>query len=91
MRRHRFHRDHGGHSVTVFLRQGLHTEAELLVDGKEVGSTRLTGRGPWTLDDSLPEDPPVPFTVRISPSDPPVCVLEVAGAAHPMPPVLSGR
>ncbi|WP_405017899.1 hypothetical protein OHV05_13735 [Kitasatospora sp. NBC_00070] len=83
MHEHRFHRDHGSHSVTVNLRRGLHTEIELLVDGKEVGLQRVHGHGPWTVRDALPDDPPRPFTVRVG-SEGPSCVLELDGAEWPM-------
>ncbi|MER5862453.1 hypothetical protein [Kitasatospora sp. NPDC002040] len=85
MSRHRFHLDHGGHSVTVNLRHGLHTEIELLVDGKEVGLQRVHGHGPWTMADVLPDDPPKPFTVRITQDDGPGCVLLTDGLERPMP------
>ncbi|WP_457028955.1 hypothetical protein [Kitasatospora sp. P5_F3] len=80
---HRFHRDHGSHSVTVTLRHGRHTEIELLVDGKEVGLQRVDGHGPWTVRDALPDDPPRPFSVRIGPEGP-ACVLEIDGTEWPM-------
>lgn len=84
MNRHRFHRDHGGHSVTVNLRRGLlHSELELLVDGKEVGLQRVHDDGPWTLADQLPDDPPKPFTIRVS-VDGPSGVLELDGTQWPM-------
>ncbi|MFI6843712.1 hypothetical protein OG535_30320 [Kitasatospora sp. NBC_00085] len=89
--RHSFHLDRGNHSVTVNVRSGWITETELLVDGKELAFHRVHGHGvyPLTLAAQLAEEPPVPLAVRLertgAPEQPLTCLLELGGAAHPMP------
>ncbi|MFJ8476162.1 hypothetical protein [Kitasatospora sp. NPDC094011] len=89
--RYSFHLDQGGHSVTVNVRSGLITETELLVDGKECAFHRVHGHGgyPLTLSGQLAEEPPQPLSVRLDRTGraehPLACVLELAGAEHPMP------
>ncbi|MFD8750280.1 hypothetical protein ACFV0O_04765 [Kitasatospora sp. NPDC059577] len=89
--RYSFHVDQGGHSVTVNVRSGWITETELLVDGKECGFHRVRGHGsyPLTLASQLAEEPPRPLTVTLdrtgTAEHPLSCVLDLAGAAHPMP------
>ncbi len=88
-RRHRFHLDHAGHSVTVTVRSGLTSEVELLVDGEEVFHHHLHGSGTSLLTGELPGDPPRPFRVQLHQSrlgtGAPRCVLEIDGVEHPMP------
>ncbi|MER8103721.1 hypothetical protein [Kitasatospora sp. NPDC094016] len=89
--RYSFHLDQAGHSVTVNVRSGWITETELLVDGKECAFHRVHGHGvyPLTLAAQLAEEPPLPLSVRLdragAAEQPYSCVLEVAGAEHPMP------
>ncbi|MFF7992147.1 hypothetical protein ACFZDG_20410 [Kitasatospora xanthocidica] len=89
--RYSFHVDQGGHSVTVNVRSGWITETELLVDGKECGFHRVHGHGsyPLTLAAQLAEEPPRPLTVTLdrtgTTEHPLSCVLDLAGAEHPMP------
>ncbi|KJK56706.1 hypothetical protein [Saccharothrix sp. ST-888] len=90
-RRHSFHRDLYGHSITVNVRSGLLTETELLVNGKEVGFLRERGTGhlPRRLTGELPDFPARPFTVRLDRPAPglrlPTCTLELEGRNLPMP------
>ncbi|GAA2228834.1 MULTISPECIES: hypothetical protein [Kitasatospora] len=90
-RRHSYHRDEYGHSVTVNVRSGRLTETELLVDGKEVGFLRErgTGRLPRLLSGELPGFPARPFTVRLERpkrgARETACVLELDGRDLPMP------
>ncbi|CAM5322096.1 hypothetical protein BOQ63_014120 [Streptomyces viridifaciens] len=90
-RRYSFHLDRSGHSVTVNVRSGWITETELLVDGKECAFHRVHGHGsyPLTLSGQFAEEPPCPLSVRLDrtglPEHPLTCVLELAGAEHPMP------
>ncbi|MEU4119139.1 hypothetical protein AB0F71_32180 [Kitasatospora sp. NPDC028055] len=89
--RYSFHLDRDGHSVTVNVRSGWITETELLVDGKECAFHRTHGHGgyPLTLSGQLAEEPPRPLAVRLDRTGraehPLACVLELAGAEHPMP------
>ncbi|MEV6979046.1 hypothetical protein [Kitasatospora sp. NPDC093806] len=93
--RHSFHLDRAEHSVTVNVRSGWITETEVLVDGKEVAFHRVHGHGvyPLTLAAQLPADlpdePPLPLTVRLErtpdPGHPLACNLDLGGAVHPMP------
>ncbi|MFE4513062.1 hypothetical protein ACFRMQ_02535 [Kitasatospora sp. NPDC056783] len=89
--RYSFHLDQGGHSVTVNVRSGWITETELLVDGKECAFHRVHGHGvyPLTLAAQVAEEPPKPVAVRLDRTGvaerPLSCVLELAGAEHPMP------
>ncbi|WP_316524469.1 hypothetical protein [Kitasatospora brasiliensis] len=89
--RYSFHLDRDGHSVTVNVRSGWITETELLVDGKECAFHRVHGHGayPLTLAAQVAEEPPTPLAVRLERTgraeQPLSCVLELAGAEHPMP------
>jgi len=65
VREHFFHLDQGSHSITVDVRSGHSREVELLVDGKEVGTRRERASDTVTLTGELPEDPPMPFAVRV--------------------------
>ncbi|MEU9132182.1 hypothetical protein AB0D08_29425 [Kitasatospora sp. NPDC048540] len=88
-RRHSFHLDRAGHSVTVNIRSGWITETELLVDGREIAFHRAHGPGglPRTLCGVLPGRPGA-FLVRIdrpAPGAPELrCELELDGAVLPM-------
>ncbi|MDH6125413.1 hypothetical protein [Kitasatospora sp. GP82] len=89
-RRHSFHRDQAGHSITVNVRSGRLTETELLVDGKEVGFLRERGPGhlPRRLTGELPDSPGHPFSVRLDRPTAglhlPTCFLELDGRDWPM-------
>lgn len=93
-RRHSFHLDQGGHSVTVNVRAGHITETEVLVDGKECAFHRVRGHGAYPLsltsEFAEPADgPALPITVRLERtgrSEQPLnCVLELAGTVRTMP------
>jgi hypothetical protein len=85
-----FHLDHAGHSITVDIRSGHARAIELLVDGKEVGFRRERASDAVTLTGELPEDRPLPFTIRIERlrhrGHDPVCTLLLPdGRELPMP------
>lgn len=88
-RRHHFHLDRRGHSVTVNTRTGKACDIEVLVDGKEIAHQKVRDRGTIMLDGELPDDPPTPFRIRLRQarfgSLAPYCVLEVEGANLRMP------
>ncbi|MFG2869169.1 hypothetical protein [Streptomyces sp. NPDC048338] len=89
-RRHHFHIDHAGHSVSVTFQTGHTAVVEVLVDGKETGHATTTGDRPVVVAIELPTDPPTPATVRALPGPGiPRCVLEVPGSEpHVMSPRL---
>ncbi len=88
-RRHEFHTDHTGHSITVTVRAGPSRALELLVDGKEVAHRDHLGAGTTLLSAELPGQPPVPFRVAVHQprfgSCVPHCSLLIAGAQDPLP------
>ncbi|MFE5484237.1 hypothetical protein [Streptomyces sp. NPDC056527] len=88
-RRHHFHIDYAGHSVSVTIQTGHTAVVEVLVDGKETGHA-TTGQGhPVVVRIELPTEPPTPATVRAAPGPGiPRCVLEVPGVE---PQVMSPR
>jgi hypothetical protein len=63
-RRHHFHIDHLGHSVTATVETGRRSVLEVLVDGKETGYTTAAGDRPLTAAVELPTEPPRTVTVR---------------------------
>ncbi|MEU4269959.1 hypothetical protein [Streptomyces sp. NPDC026092] len=80
-RRHHFHIDHAGHSVSVTVQTGHKAVVEVLVDGKETGYATTSGDRPVTVHIELPTDPPTPASVRATAGPGiPRCVLEVPGA-----------
>ncbi|MFF8275947.1 hypothetical protein ACF05T_07505 [Streptomyces lateritius] len=80
-RRHHFHTDHAGHSVSVTVQTGHTAVVEVLVDGKETGYATTGGDRPVNVRVELPTDPPTAVTVRATPGPGiPRCVLEVEGA-----------
>ena len=87
-RRHHFHVDHAGHSVTATVQTGRQLVVEVLVDGKETGHARADRDRPTVLPIELPTDPPTPAEVRATPGPGvPRCVLELAdGERHVMSP-----
>ena len=89
MNRRSFHLDHAGHSITVELAGRLTREVDLLVDGKEVGLRREHGAESVLLAGDLPDDPPLPFTVRVDHTQHGIrnaeCVLVIEGREIPMP------
>ncbi|MCZ4096820.1 hypothetical protein G3I60_19050 [Streptomyces sp. SID13666] len=90
-RRHHFHLDHLGHSITVNIRSGVSRDVEVLVDGKEVAHQRVRA-GSSVLTAELPEDPAQPFQIRIHQprfgSSVPQCVLSLDDVDRTMPPRL---
>ncbi|WP_137991788.1 hypothetical protein [Streptomyces vilmorinianum] len=88
-RRHHFHIDHAGHSVSATVQTGRTVVVEVLVDGKETGHATTGADRPVTVHTELPTDPPTEATVRVAPGPGiPRCVLEVPGAE---PQVMSPR
>ncbi|GGY43559.1 hypothetical protein [Streptomyces omiyaensis] len=63
-RRHHFHIDYRGHSVSATVETGLRPVVEVLVDGKETGHETPRGDRPVAVPIELPTDPPTPATVR---------------------------
>ncbi|MEU2116862.1 hypothetical protein ABZ567_14700 [Streptomyces sp. NPDC016459] len=66
-RRHHFHIDHLGHSVSTTVQTGHTVVVEILVDGKETGYARTRGDRPVTVPVELPTDPPTAVSVRVTP------------------------
>ncbi|MER8035330.1 hypothetical protein ACWEP8_21675 [Streptomyces hydrogenans] len=66
-RRHHFHIDYRGHSVSATVETGLRPVVEVLVDGKETGFATTRDDRPVTVPIELPTDPPTPATVRATP------------------------
>ncbi|MER7956043.1 MULTISPECIES: hypothetical protein [unclassified Streptomyces] len=88
-RRHHFHIDHAGHSVSVTVQTGHKAVVEVLVDGKETGYATTGHDRPVTVHIELPTDPPTSATVRAAAGPGiPRCVLEVPGVE---PQVMSPR
>lgn len=84
-RRHHFHIDHAGHSVSATVQTGHTAVVEVLVDGKEVGYAKTSGDRPVPVTVELPTEPPTPVTVRATPGPGiPRCVLEVPGTEPQM-------
>ncbi|MEU9858500.1 hypothetical protein [Streptomyces sp. NPDC047974] len=83
-RRHHFHIDYRGHSVSATVETGLRPVVEVLVDGKETGYATIQGDRPVAVPIELPTDPPTPATVRAT-SGPgvPRCLLIVENDADP--------
>ncbi|MFE5792759.1 hypothetical protein ACFQ8C_09285 [Streptomyces sp. NPDC056503] len=90
-RRHHFHIDYRGHSVSATVETGLRPVVEVLVDGKETGHATIRDDGPLVVPIELPTDPPTPATVRAT-SGPgvPRCLLIAEGDldSHVMAPRL---
>ncbi|MFF5502994.1 hypothetical protein ACF1E9_11315 [Streptomyces roseolus] len=79
-RRHHFHIDYRGHSVTATVETGLRPVVEVLVDGKETGHGEIRGDRPVSVPIELPTDPPTRATVRAAPGpDAPRCLLAAEG------------
>ncbi|MEU6863937.1 hypothetical protein ABZ924_11775 [Streptomyces sp. NPDC046876] len=87
-RRHHFHIDHAGHSVSATVETGQRVDVEILVDGKETGHGITHGDRPVSVPVELPTDPPIPVSVRTTPGPGvPRCVLEIPdGDPHVMSP-----
>ncbi|GAA1568034.1 MULTISPECIES: hypothetical protein [Streptomyces] len=80
-RRHHFHIDHAGHSVSATVETGHRVDVELLVDGKETGHGTTRGDRPVAVRVELPTEPATPVTVRVTPGPGvPRCVLVAPGA-----------
>ncbi|MGW1931602.1 hypothetical protein [Streptomyces sp. NPDC001919] len=83
-RRHHFHTDHLGHSVSATVQTGHRLVVEVLVDGKETGHATTKDDGPVTVAVELPTDPPTPVTVRaVAGPGEPGCTLLVAADGEP--------
>ncbi|MFE3760176.1 hypothetical protein ACFXPI_00160 [Streptomyces sp. NPDC059104] len=79
-RRHHFHIDYAGHSVSATVQTGRTPVVEVLVDGKETGHGTTRGDQPVTVDVELPSDPPIEVSVRATPGPgTPRCMLLAAG------------
>jgi hypothetical protein len=86
-RRHHFHIDHLGHSVSATVQTGRTAVVEVLVDGKETGHATTSHDRPVVVPTELPTDPPTPVAVRATPGPgTPHCVLELPGGEHAMTP-----
>ncbi|MBT2405217.1 MULTISPECIES: hypothetical protein [unclassified Streptomyces] len=80
-RRHHFHIDHRGHSVSATVQTGHNVEVEVLVDGKETGHGTTQDDRPVTVHLELPTDPPSQVAVRVTPGPGvPRCAFEAPGA-----------
>ncbi|GHG45729.1 MULTISPECIES: hypothetical protein [Streptomyces] len=83
-RRHHFHIDYRGHSVSVTVETGLRQVVEVLVDGKETGFATTRDDRPVTVPIELPTDPPTPASVRATPGPGvPRCLLLVEDETDP--------
>ncbi|WP_435969264.1 hypothetical protein [Streptomyces sp. Qhu_M48] len=83
-RRHHFHIDHLGHSVSTTVHTGHSWIVEILVDGKETGYAKSKGDGPLTVPIELPTDPPTPVSVRVTPGPgTPRCLLIATADGEP--------
>ncbi|MFG2875407.1 hypothetical protein ACGFYU_10425 [Streptomyces sp. NPDC048337] len=79
-RRHHFHIDHAGHSVSATVQTGHTAVVEILVDGKETGYATTHGDHPVSVQVELPTDPPQRVSVRATPGPGlPRCLLEAPG------------
>ncbi|CAM5506521.1 hypothetical protein [Streptomyces narbonensis] len=90
-RRHHFHTDYLGHSVSVTVQTGHTSVVEVLVDGKETGHATATDDRPVTVPIELPTDPPTAVSVRATtgPGVPRCLLLTTAdGEPHVMAPRL---
>lgn len=87
-RRHHFHTDHAGHSVSVTVETGRAVLVEVLVDGKETGHGTTHGDRPVAVRVEVPTEPPEWATVRVWPGPGlPRCLFESADAEpRPMSP-----
>ncbi|WP_406859329.1 hypothetical protein ABZO31_03105 [Streptomyces sp. HUAS MG47] len=89
-RRHHFHVDHAGHSVSVTVQTGHTSQVEVLVDGKETGHATTLHDRPVVVDVELPTDPPTPVAVHVTPGPGiPRCFLAAPPDAEPQ--VMSPR
>ncbi|MGW0366694.1 hypothetical protein [Streptomyces sp. NPDC002990] len=80
-RRHHFHIDHEGHSVTATVETGPTIVVEVLVDGKETGFATADGDHLTTVSVELPTDPPTPVHIRVTPGPGiPRCLFEAPDA-----------
>lgn len=66
-RRHHFHIDHAGHSITVNVESGHTSVVEVYVDGKETGYADTPGDRPVTVTFEIFDDPPIPAAVQVQP------------------------
>ncbi|MFJ4872179.1 hypothetical protein [Streptomyces sp. NPDC088757] len=65
-RRHHFHIDHLGHSVSVTVETGHSAVVDVLVDGKETARVGIGHERQVALPVALPTDPPTTVTVRVA-------------------------
>ncbi|MFD4143905.1 MULTISPECIES: hypothetical protein [unclassified Streptomyces] len=87
-RRHHFHIDHLGHSVSATVQTGRTSVVEVLIDGKETGHVTTSRDRSVAVAVELPTDPPTPVSVRATPGPGvPHCVCEFhGGEQHVMAP-----
>ncbi|MFJ2935011.1 hypothetical protein ACIO8G_19855 [Streptomyces sp. NPDC087219] len=83
-RRHHFHIDHLGHSVSATVQTGHRAVVEVLVDGKETGHATPDDDRSVTVPVELPTEPPTTVTVRaITGPGAPRCVLYATADGEP--------
>ncbi|MEU6309752.1 hypothetical protein [Streptomyces sp. NPDC047014] len=76
-RRHHFHIDHAGHSVSATVETGRTAVVAVLVDGKETGHATTHHDHPVTVHVELPTDPPTTASIRTTPGPGlPRCLFE---------------
>ncbi|MEV7615025.1 hypothetical protein [Streptomyces sp. NPDC089799] len=87
-RRHHFHTDHLGHSVSATVQTGHTVVVEVLVDGKETGYATTRKDVPVTVTIELPTDPPTSASVLAAagPDGPHVTFTAPDAEPRPMPP-----
>ncbi|MEU5215094.1 hypothetical protein AB0G79_02700 [Streptomyces sp. NPDC020807] len=83
-RRHHFHIDYLGHSISATVQTGHAPVLEVLVDGKETGYATTKGDRPLTVAVELPNDPPTTVSVRATPGPGvPRCLLLATADGEP--------
>ncbi|MFF6834712.1 hypothetical protein ACFY84_23005 [Streptomyces sp. NPDC012438] len=84
-RRHHFHVDHLGHSVSVTVETGHSAVVDVLVDGKETARAGIGHEHQVALPVELPTDPPTTATVRVAAGPGvPRCLLVPADGGDPL-------
>ncbi|MFJ5938367.1 hypothetical protein [Streptomyces sp. NPDC093071] len=84
-RRHHFHIDHLGHSVSVTVETGHSAAVDVLVDGKETARVVIGRERQVALPVELLTDPPTTVTVRATAGPGvPRCLLIPADEGDPL-------